>query len=1075
MSSQKENVPISCGGANVSLADIEKSGYLRKLKTMRKKFFVLRSESGSGPARLEYYDNEKKFRLGGEAKRTVLLSSCFNINKKSDAKHKHAIALYTKDDCFSLVAEDEESQLEWLRALLEQQRAGGDGKPIPAFEHVWQVTVKPKGLGSSKSLSGSYRLCLTTTTISLVRMNCENEALEFSLSSIRRCGHSDCFFFMEVGRQAVTGPGELWMQVEDTVIAQSIHEASLEAMRSVRQQEEMRPRSHSSTINSGGGTDPKGVSGSGGRRQANTLGPSWRTRCDSMPVPNRQGPGRSNSRVRVSSEGEEGQPREEHVIASSSSPVSNLTNSFMRPRTCSEGGGGMGHSTVPRGRSSLLKFGNKLRPRTSSEGEKGLKAPDSPTKTRGRFSVPALSPRSSMGGGPIRPLSVHRMAAPPMSNSPPIPNSPLSESPQGYVDERYTPDAHLPEDHYYSRFGTSGRSRTPDSPSHISIREESHHEANEEYMSMSPSASSKALPVPRAYGHTLHPPSHQYTPHRLSPTILRRPTHSTAAALSWRRASSPAISPVVSPTMAGSTPFFQQGGAIPREFPLYQNHTPHAAPLPCVSSSESSPRSLSPLVADEPDSYMAMTPSNRSRPGSASLVSSSPATLVTPSSSHRLASGALKPPAANEDEGYMMMGPSPGSKRATPITIAPQAGSTNEEPSTYMLMNPSTNRSSSSSSRNNSSLAWAPAPPAVSPLGSGGSFPAQRTLPRGSVSNNKRNSAGEDMSNHLTVSSSLHQRSHSEPVVDTYSNIEFQPRGKRGSQDSSDNNNTVKSPSQRYSLPAQEPRYINVAYTESQDEVDSTVQVTVNAPESRHRTSIPENVNTMKEGLAVVENGSVENALNGEYVNMNFGGRGSKSSTKVETDLSLRQVPPLILDDKPHPLPDSHDYINVDVGGRKEGVKTSPRHTPNSPPSPSWLRRPVAEQLLQKSLEDLSLGNRINIPSRGSANSLTGLGRGNDGINLGGLPSSHHSSRRSSQSSLVGEKELNYIDVDIGQPVADISGSSTPTLREKRSRSPFRRSPNEEKQLEQVNYSTIDFTKSEGLRSVTTNLRDSRF
>ncbi|XP_071479290.1 insulin receptor substrate 1-like, partial [Diadema antillarum] len=180
MSSQKENVPISCGGANVSLADIEKSGYLRKLKTMRKKFFVLRSESGSGPARLEYYDNEKKFRLGGEAKRTVPLSSCFNINKKSDAKHKHAIALYTKDDCFSLVAEDEESQLEWLRALLEQQRAGGDGKPIPAFEHVWQVTVKPKGLGSSKSLSGSYRLCLTTTTISLVRMNCENEALEFS-------------------------------------------------------------------------------------------------------------------------------------------------------------------------------------------------------------------------------------------------------------------------------------------------------------------------------------------------------------------------------------------------------------------------------------------------------------------------------------------------------------------------------------------------------------------------------------------------------------------------------------------------------------------------------------------------------------------------------------------------------------------------------------------------------------------------------------------------------------------------------------------------------------------------------
>ena len=50
-------------------------------------------------------------------------------------------------------------------------------------EHVWQVTVKPKGLGSSKGLSGNYRLCLTTTTINLVKMNCEDEDLEFSVSN----------------------------------------------------------------------------------------------------------------------------------------------------------------------------------------------------------------------------------------------------------------------------------------------------------------------------------------------------------------------------------------------------------------------------------------------------------------------------------------------------------------------------------------------------------------------------------------------------------------------------------------------------------------------------------------------------------------------------------------------------------------------------------------------------------------------------------------------------------------------------------------------------------------------------
>lgn len=944
MSSQKENVPIPCG-VELSIGDIEKSGYLRKLKTMRKKYFVLRSESITGPSRLEYYDNEKKFRLGGEAKRTVPLSACFNINKKSDAKHKHAIALYTRDDCFSLVADDEESKQEWLRVLLEQQRAGGDGKPVPAFEHVWQVTVKPKGLGSSRQLSGIYRLCLTTSTISLVRMNSENEGLEFSLSAIRRCGHSDCFFFMEVGRQSVTGPGELWMQVEDTVIAQSIHEASLEAMRSVKQQEEMRPRSHSSTMSSGNqGSDSKSHSGSGSRRQSNTLGPSWRTRCDSMPVPNRAMPGsRSGSRSRGNSEGEDGQSKEEHAIASSSSPV------------------------------SLLKFGNKLRPRTSSEGEKGMKAPDSPTKTRGRFSIPSLTSRSSLSSGPIRPLSVHRMVAQPMSNSPPIPNSPLSESPQSYLDERYQSEGHSSDDHYFTRFGSSGgRSRTPDSPSHVSIREESQ-EANDEYMSMSPSAASK-------------------------------------------------------------------------------------------------------VVVDEPDSYMAMTPSNRSRPSSVNLApSSSPASHITPSPSQRLApsSGSgLKAP-SNEDEGYMMMGPSPGSKRATPITITPQAGSTSAEPSTYMLMNPSANRPSPSSC-NSPSLAWAPAPMSISPIGGGGGAFTTNSLGK-SPDKKHRNSAGQEDASLLKVSSSSHQRSHSEPVVDTYCNMEFEAKGSQVSHKACENNNiNKKDVTQRHSMPPMEPKYINVNYEEKNEQLESSVQVTVDAPDCIEGNAMVRNiVESASEGLDVVKNGSPESGVNGEYMNMSFG--KGRNGPKGITDLSKRQVPPLLLDPTTHP--DSHDYINVQTDLRETGIKSSPRHSPVSPPSPSWLQRPVAEQLLRKSLEDLSFSQLSNsIPSRGSANSLTGVGsnRNSDTMSPGAL-SSHHSSRRSSQSSLSGERELNYIDVDIGQPASEKSGSSTPTLREKRSRSPFRRIPNEDKNCDQVNYSTIDFTKSEGLRSVTSTLRDARY
>ena len=55
---------------------------------------------------------------------------------------------------------------------------------------------------------------------------CEKMVFLFpiQLASIRRCGHTECFFFMEIGRSAKTGEGELWMQVEDSMIAQSMHE-----------------------------------------------------------------------------------------------------------------------------------------------------------------------------------------------------------------------------------------------------------------------------------------------------------------------------------------------------------------------------------------------------------------------------------------------------------------------------------------------------------------------------------------------------------------------------------------------------------------------------------------------------------------------------------------------------------------------------------------------------------------------------------------------------------------------------------------------------------------------------------
>ena len=86
-------------------------------QTMKKKLFVLREESENGPARLEYYDNEKKF-VCGRPKRSIHLHNCFSINAKADSKHKYVIVLYTREDSFTVICENEADHKEWLSAMI---------------------------------------------------------------------------------------------------------------------------------------------------------------------------------------------------------------------------------------------------------------------------------------------------------------------------------------------------------------------------------------------------------------------------------------------------------------------------------------------------------------------------------------------------------------------------------------------------------------------------------------------------------------------------------------------------------------------------------------------------------------------------------------------------------------------------------------------------------------------------------------------------------------------------------------------------------------------------------------------
>ncbi|KAG7189001.1 hypothetical protein KM043_008595 [Ampulex compressa] len=224
----------SRGIVSPSGGPVVRCGHLKKLKTQKKKFFVLRGEAPGYPVCLEYYDSKKKFENKQLPKRSILLHSCFNINKRMDTKHKHVIALYTKDECFCVILENEKELDEWLNAMLLLQSGDVlDGEqPRPTFEHVWQVTMQKKGLGERKNIYGPYRLCLTDRTLSLVKIGAKDnsDSIEFSLISIRRCGHMDRIFYMEVGRSVVTGGGEFWMEAEDNNIAQNMHDAIVNAM-----------------------------------------------------------------------------------------------------------------------------------------------------------------------------------------------------------------------------------------------------------------------------------------------------------------------------------------------------------------------------------------------------------------------------------------------------------------------------------------------------------------------------------------------------------------------------------------------------------------------------------------------------------------------------------------------------------------------------------------------------------------------------------------------------------------------------------------------------------------------------
>ncbi|NXP14601.1 IRS2A protein, partial [Thinocorus orbignyianus] len=228
-------------------------------------------------------------------------------------------------------------------------------RPGTVFKEVWQVNVKPKGLGQTKNLTGVYRLCLSSKAIHLVKLNSEVPSVHLQLMNIRRCGHSENFFFIEVGRSASIGPGELWMQVDDSVVAQNMHETFLETMKALKAFAEFRPRSKSQSSGGGSGTNP--ISFITTRRHLGNLPPSQtglqrRSRTENVAGGTPPTTKSSNSyRFRTSSEGEGTMTR---PFRSASLPVSHFPSTTSPISVSSSSGHGSASDMLTRPSSSSV-------------------------------------------------------------------------------------------------------------------------------------------------------------------------------------------------------------------------------------------------------------------------------------------------------------------------------------------------------------------------------------------------------------------------------------------------------------------------------------------------------------------------------------------------------------------------------------------------------------------------------------------------------------------------------------------------------------------------------------------------
>lgn len=171
--------------------------------------------------------------------------------------------------------------------------------------------------------------------------------VEIKMASIRTCGHRENRFFIEPGRSLGIGTGKLWMDLDDQVTADSMHQTILSMMYSLKSDDGCpRPRSYSSGSSSCRSrfrtreyNPPPSQVGMGKPPTINPISVANqlnkpRTRCESFPATFVGGVA-DEERYRTSSEGETTMRRFKNLRFKNNGSAS--PSSRFRPRVGSQG------------------------------------------------------------------------------------------------------------------------------------------------------------------------------------------------------------------------------------------------------------------------------------------------------------------------------------------------------------------------------------------------------------------------------------------------------------------------------------------------------------------------------------------------------------------------------------------------------------------------------------------------------------------------------------------------------------------------------------------------------------------